>query len=301
MQHTSSFHRKLDWNLFRTFAEIVRAGGVSKAARTTHRQQPALSSALKRFEDHLDVVLCNRGPSGFYLTDHGTAVAEICFEFERQIGLLADRLDEITNGLQIQLRVVLVGNLVSPRLDMAIAQFSRNYPRVELMINVAPCTGIEASILEHEAEIGIAPAESSDPRLIFRTLYREQHVMVCGCPHRLYGTMVSHPDMLAKESFILPGGDEAPPVRAFRGLHGLGKVSAGESLDLNEVKRMVAAGLGIGLLPQEFLRADLDSGRLALLMPPQPELQNDICMIANPASPRFPAVQKFLELVPEEQ
>jgi DNA-binding transcriptional LysR family regulator len=301
LPNSSVFQRKLDWNLFKTFAEIVRAGGVSKAARCTNRQQPALSSALKRFEDHLEVTLCNRGPSGFHLTDQGSAVAEICFEFERQIGLLVERLDEITHGPPIQLRMILVSNLVSSRLDRAIASFSQHYSRAELRISIAPCPDIEGRILEHEAEIGIAPLECCNPRLISRPLYREQNIVVCGRPHALYGKVITEPQELAKEAFILPGTDEPTPVRAYRERYGWGRVSAGESQDLNEVRRLVAAGLGIAVLPQEFLQADLDSGRLARLMPAAPELQDDICLIANPANPRFSAVQKFLALIPEEQ
>jgi LysR family transcriptional regulator, transcriptional activator for bauABCD operon len=301
LRNSVAYHRKLDWNLFKTFAEIVRQGGVTRAARTMHRQQPAVSSALKRFEDHLDVLLCNRGPSGFQLTDHGSAVAEICFEFERQIDLLAARLEEISNGEHIQLRIILVGNLVSPRLDTAIARFSRMYPRAELLINVAPCPDIEMSVLANEAQIGIAPAEAGDGRLVFHPLYREQHVVVCGRLHPLYGKSFATPAELANEAFILPGTDEAAPVRAYRRRHGWGQVSAGESDDLNEVRRMTAVGLGIALLPQDFLQADLESGRLALLMPPQAELQNDICIIVNPLNPRHKAVQNFLTMLPEEQ
>ncbi|MEX1108346.1 MAG: LysR family transcriptional regulator [Dongiaceae bacterium] len=290
--------KNLDWNLLKTFAEIVRSGGVSKAARVMARQQPSVSSALKRLEDHLGVLLCQRGPSGFELTDHGKALAEICFDMERQLQSVPAAFDEIAGELMFQVRLLVVGNLVSPRLDQAIAGFSRRYPRAELLINVASCQVITERIVHHDAEIGVAPVATSAERLQFQFLYREQHVVVCGVLHPLAGRTFDDPAMLASEAFVLPDGDEAEPVRAYRAAHGWGRNLAGQSLDLNEVKRMVVAGLGIALLPREFLAMDIEAGRIWPLMAPTPELQDDIYVITSEANPRYLAVSKFLELMP---
>ena len=289
--------RNLDWNLLRIFAEIVRAGGVSKAARAMSRQQPSVSSALKRLEDHLGVMLCKRGPGGFELTDHGKAMAEICFSMEKLLQSVPATFDEIAGELMYQVRLLVVGNLVSPRLDRAIAQFSRTYPRAELLINVAPLPAIEERLLKQEAEIGVAPVKASQERLDYHFLYREQHVVVCGASHPLAGRTFRKPAELADTAFILPEGDEAEPVRAYREAHGWGRHLAGQSIDLNEVRRLVTAGLGIALLPHEFLAADIEAGRIHLLMKPSPEVQDDVYVIVNPASPRFPAVEKFLDFL----
>jgi DNA-binding transcriptional LysR family regulator len=292
--------RNLDWNLLRTFAEIVRSGGVSKAARAMARQQPSVSSALKRLEDHLGVMLCKRGPSGFELTDHGKAMSEICFSMEKLLQSVPATLDEIAGELMYQVRLLVVGNLVSPRLDHAIALFSRTYPRAELLINVAPLPAIEERILKGDAEIGVAPVRASQERLNYRFLYREQHVVVCGATHPLAGRHFDDPGELAETPFILPEGDEAEPVRAYREVHGWGRNPAGQSIDLNEVRRMVIVGLGIALLPLEFLSSDIEAGRVHLLMEPSPDIQDDIYIISNPASPRYLAVEKFLEFLPPD-
>lgn len=296
----SRFIRNLDWNLLKTFAQIVHSGGVSKAARAMSRQQPSVSGALKRLEDYLGVVLCHRGPSGFDLTDHGKAVAEVCNAIEREILSLPGLFDEIAGELLFQVRFLVVGNLVSPRLDTAIARFSRMYPRAELLINVAPCPEIEDRIIHNEAEIGVAPVNRSDERLAFLFLYREQHIPVCGRDYHLFGKTFANPEELTREPFVLPGIDEAEAVRVYRQKYNWGKNFAGQSLDLNEVKRMVKAGRGIALLPREFLQTEIDAGEIWPLMAPQPELQDDIYLVTNPDNPRSLAVSKFLELLPEE-
>jgi len=295
---STRFLRKLDWNLLKTFAEIVRFGGVSKAARAIYRQQPSVSSALKRLEDHLGVTLCSRGPGGFQLTDHGKALAEVCAKVEQQLLSLPAAFDEISGEFMYEVRLLVVGNLVSKRLDSTIARFSHMYPRAELLINVAPCTEIEDHIMRQDAEIGVAPVANLHPELDYVFLYREQHMPVCGRKHPLYGTTLDDVVRLSEEAFVLPGTDEADQVRNYRQRYSLGTRIAGKSTDLNEVRRMVGAGIGIAVLPTDFMQADIDSGAIWQLIQPQPDLQDDIYIITNPKNTRQLAVSKFLELLP---
>ena len=285
--------------MLRTFAEIVRAGGVSRAARTLSRQQPAVSSALKRLEDHLGVQLCKRGPSGFELTDHGKALAEICFSMEKLLQTVPATFDTIAGELddpgaadrrrQPGFAASRSGDrAVQPRLSARRAADQRGAMHRD--------RGADS---QQEAEIGVAPVKGSLDRLDYHYLYREQHVAVCGAGHPLAGKRFDDPAALADTAFILPEGDEAEPVRTYREAHGWGRTLAGQSLDLNEVRRMVIAGLGIALLPYEFLAADIEAGRIKLLMEPSPEVQDDVYIITNRASPRRLAVEKFLTFLPE--
>jgi DNA-binding transcriptional LysR family regulator len=47
-----NFAARVDWNLLRLFVDIVKAGGIGAAARRLNKQQPTVSAALKRLEDH---------------------------------------------------------------------------------------------------------------------------------------------------------------------------------------------------------------------------------------------------------
>ena len=297
-RQASKFLWNLDWNLLKVFSAIVQFGGVTRAAVAINRQQPSVSGSLKRLEEHLGVILCKRGPGGFGLTDEGIALAQICTNIEGLLSSVPDSLDAISTEVMFQVRLIVVNNLISPRLDNAIAEFSRRYPRAELLINVASCSEIESKVSNDEAEIGVGPVTDLDTSLKLKFLYREQHGIVCASSHPLSGTIVEDPSLLAKESFVLPGTDEAVQVVRYRETYGLGSVVIGESLDLNEVRRMVVAGIGVALLPLEFLADDLSTGRLHLLTP-NAGVQDDIFIISNPASPRAHAISHFLDLIPD--
>src|SRR5271154_2598870 len=81
------FMRRVDWNLFRQFYEIVHSGSLSAAARRLNVQQPSLSAALKRLEGHLGVTLCHRTVRGIDLTPAGKALMKLCEDMVGSIRL----------------------------------------------------------------------------------------------------------------------------------------------------------------------------------------------------------------------
>jgi DNA-binding transcriptional LysR family regulator len=293
----SRFLRNLDWNLLKVFVEIVRSEGVTNAAHAMSRRQPSVSSALKRLEDYLGVVLCQRGPSGFGLTDHGKIIANICQQIEGTLEQIPGQFIDLTKLIDVQIRLTSVGNVISPALDDALAAFCRTYPRAEIIISVASWRDIEAGVLSDEADIGIAPVVECDERLNYSLLYREQNVPLCGVNHRLFGTTVENPETLKQEPFVLLGDGEAAPVARFRETHGWGSNCVAQSLDPNEVRRIVLAGTAIAMLPREFLEPDILAGKLWELMPPPPEAQVDICVITAPSNPRHLTVKVFLDIL----
>lgn len=294
------FVRNMDWNLLKIFHEIVRSGGVTNAANAMSRQQPAVSGALKRLEDYLGKYLCDRGPGGFSLTDHGARLAEIVAEIDSLITSLKTEFDSIDNDLSIQLQIATVGNVVSSRLDCAIREFAAAYPKAELYIRVAPQPEIEDLVLSGEADIGVCPDPRMDSRLEYYFLNTERHQVVCGSKHRLAGRHISDYSALSEEAFIVPGTDEVAIVRDFRHRYGWGKHKAGQSLDIGEVKRLLHAGVGIALLPTDMVQRELADGHFWAVTKPIEGLVDDIYMVANAGANRHFAARRFLELIPPQ-
>ena len=85
-----NFASRVDWNLLRLFVEIVQAGGIGAAARRLNRQQPSVSAALKRLEEHIGTQLLRRTAAGVEATTAGRALLLICedmFESARIVNM----------------------------------------------------------------------------------------------------------------------------------------------------------------------------------------------------------------------
>lgn len=289
------FARGLDWNLLRTFHEIVRADGVSAAARGTRRRQPAISMALNRLEEYTDTILCRRGPGGFELTSDGVLLAEICEDIFGAVSQIPRTFADAAVDVHGRVRVQLISNLADNSIDNALEAFHTAHPNVEIFISVSTWDVIQRSVSRNEVEIGIAPVSLRTPDLHYEVLFQEIYRPYCGRPHPLYGTTVDKPSDLAEYSFILTGADEPDQQARFRQRHGLGRHVAGLSEHLEEARRLTVLGIGLCFLPLAYVSRDVADGNLHPVLQPGDDPKSDIFVISNPKAPAHRARTLMLD------
>lgn len=292
---TSSFHRRVDWNLFRTFHEIVRAGGVTRAAAEITRKQSAVSLALKRLEDHLGVKLCRRGPAGFSLTDEGLIVAETCEVLQAMVSGLPNRIEKRAEQLAGRINIKLIGNIVCERLDTAIGSFHARHPQVQIGIDICTWDVVAGLLLREVSDIGLSPVRHFRADLEYNFLFDEVHRPYCGRGHALFGRTFDHPSELRNEPFVLTGNDEPDELTAFRIAHGLGSRIAGLSDSPEEAMRLAKLGLGICFLPEGLAANAVAQGQLSPLLNFDAAPHLSIYVITNPAAHRRLARDRLVQ------
>ena len=258
----ANLSRNLDWNLLKTFHEIVQSAGISRASRSLGRKQPAVSLALKRLEAQLGVTLCVRGPSGFELTDEGQLVADICNSLNGLVQQVPQKLSNMSEQVAGRVSLQVISSLVCDKLDSAISRFHGSHPRAEIVIDITTWESVAGALLREEIDIGVAPAQMLRSDLRYDFLFEEVHRPYVGRSHALFGKSFTDPATLADEAFILTGADEPDLLTAFRMRHGLGRLVAGFSEHLDEAKRLTILGVGICFLPVGFAEPDVKDGRL---------------------------------------
>jgi len=65
------YKRNINLNLYKTFYDVALYGNISLAAKKTYTSQPAISKAIKKLEEELNVPLFYRTVSGMELTSYG--------------------------------------------------------------------------------------------------------------------------------------------------------------------------------------------------------------------------------------
>lgn len=243
------FIRQIDWNLFGQFFAIVQAGSLSAAARQLNLQQPSLSAALKRLEDHLGVVLCHRGARGIKLTPAGKALLKLCGEMVESVRMVPHLTSQAAGRVEGVLSIRLISNVVSVEFNDALASFHSRHPNVEIKLDVSPWRAVFEALSQGKCEIGVT--YDSGPRSDFQyePLFRETQQLYCGASHHLYGQQLREPAIIGGEPFILTNEDEPEELQRFRMRFNLGTASAGQAQDLHEASRLIELGIGIGFLP----------------------------------------------------
>jgi DNA-binding transcriptional LysR family regulator len=288
------FIRRVDWNLFRQFYEIVQSGSLSGAARRLNLHQPSLSAALKRLEEHLGVTLCRRTAQGIELTAAGKALMGLATEMTETVRLAPHLTSQAASNVEGSLSLKTISNIICPELDEALGSFHRRHPNVEITLSVAPWRATLEACSSGACDIGVTYDSGPRPQFQYEPLFRETQQLYCGRSHPLFGQQVRDPAILAKERFILTHEDEPEDLERFRRRYGLGLNASGHAEDLHEVSRLIELGVGIGFLPT-IVAEPKKKGRLwpilsELLLP-----SYFIYLVAPPASRISTPAQLFLD------
>ena len=302
--YSDKFITNLDWNLLRTFVVIVEVGGITAAATRLLRRQPTVSAALGRLESQIGSRLIERGGGTFRLTAVGRELYRECSDIYSTISRLEDMTRAAATELTGNIKILLASHVVTPILDGVLRDFHRQYPKVTFEINVETSRAVARGVLDKSAAVGICLLHKRLAKLDYELIYREYFGFFCGPPHPLFGKRNLTVDDLRGRSgvsFETDSMDDAlRPVALFRRDNDLDHNIVGRSAHLEEVRRMIVCGLGIGPLPIHVVRQDLEAGTLWRLPPNADPPVVDIHLVTNPNSRMTRAETEFLRILRQE-
>ena len=287
---------RLDWNLLRTFRVIGQELSISRAAARLHLTQPAVSQALKRLEEQLGrQLIARRGPR-FVLTEVGEQLFALAGEVYGQMSQIGGLLEHPADEVVGKVRLLMISRIVNERLDEFLAGFHRQHPRVELQIDVMRSSDIVAALQEKTATAGLSLNRKAQTRLEQRLFQRQRYAFFCGRHHGLFGCQEGD---LQKENFVSFSSDQIggmlSPLTIFRDQQGFSGRIVASSPSLEEVRRLVIAGFGIGCLPEHVVADDVTAGLLWKLPPHEGIADVDIHLLWNRDQRMSRAESVFIE------
>lgn len=263
--------RELDWNLLRTFVVLADSRSITEAAQRLRLKQPSVSAALQRLEDRIGRRLVNRSPGHFALTDAGRLLYREAVEINGSVLRLSTLMRELTDEVQGLIKIELASHVICPLFDRALADFHRAHPRARLSIEVRSSADAIAEVMAKRASFAVCLVRDHNPKLEYRRLYREYFGLFCGPEHPLFGRddltladLAGHGSVSFETDRLQ---DVLRPVTLMRAQADLGQRITGISTHLEEVRRMIIAGLGIGPLPVHVAARDVRDGLLWQLPP----------------------------------
>lgn len=291
--------RELDWNLLRTFVAIVQEGGITPAANRLLLKQPTVSNALKRLEDRLQKRLIDRGPGHFQLTDAGEALFQDAVEIHGSISRLTVTIPGMTEAVRGHIRIGMASHVVFPPYDHVLQTFSRAHPSVTYDVSVDTSLKVASMVLEKKASFGIGLVYEQHPKLDYHPLYTQQFGFFCGPEHRFFGRQDLTLEDLAGEPSVSFSTDQLNdalrPVALLRAQIKLDDTIRATSAHLEEVRRLINAGVGIGPLPVHVVERDVAQGLLWRLPPFEAPPKIEIYLVTNPTTRLNRAEAGFLD------
>ncbi len=248
------------------FFEAVRLGSVRAAADALDVAPSAVSRHIALLEQELNAPLMERHRRGVKPTDAGERVLEYYRQRLTQQEILIDSLQAL-RGLQSGSITLSVGEGFIEGLADVLSQFSDQYPRIEILINVCGSNEVIRQVVEDESHIGLVFNPANDPK-IRAHVRRRQPVRVV--------VNAAHPLAQSKNPIPLAGLDEfrlaLPNVSyGIRQILTLAEHQLGVSLiptvtcsTIAMLKRYAMKG-GVTLLPQFVVVDEIAQGKLVAL------------------------------------
>lgn len=276
----------LDWNLLRSFVVIAEVKSITRAAERLNLKQPSVSNALRRLEDRIGQRLVERDATHFELTEVGKLLYEQSIEVFGAISQLPQLVRGVGDDVTGHVTISVASHIVSPIFDRALGLFHEQHPRATLTINVSASTEVARLVREKRASFGLGLVSNRDPALDYTMVYREFFGFFCGPRHRMFGQsgltladLKGEPSVSFQTDHI---ADALRPVALLRSEARLSPDVVGTSSSLEEVRRMIITGLGIGPLPLHVARREIDDGLLWRLPPYDNPPAIDVFLIHNP-------------------
>ena len=251
----------MDFDLtdLRLFAAVAREGNLTRAAQVQHLSLAAASARVKALEQQAGVPLLEREARGVRLRPAGEAFLHHVRAVLREAQALRDELDEYGAGLRGHVRVFANTTAVTDFLPEILPGFFQAHPGVNIDLREKSSTEIAAGVLEGRADVGIVAGEV-DTRGLRAIHFSTDHlVLVVPRGHALARRKrVAFADTLGEDAVGMHGGST---LQAF-----LSHVTEemGRTLKLriqvygfDAMCRMIAAGVGIGVVPESAARRSI--------------------------------------------
>jgi LysR family transcriptional regulator, transcription activator of glutamate synthase operon len=270
----------------------------TRAAEREHIAQPALSQQIQKLEQELGIPLVERTTRRVQITDAGNLLVARARRILTELESARQELDRV-RGIQTGHVVVGAMNTMGPvDITLVLGRFHQLHPRVELVVRESNSDELAEMLRVDALDLAfLSVTERVESHgLALHQILMEELIVVLPIDHPLAGQDEIRMVELSREDFI--SYREGARLREL--LDGAGAEAGFEPriiLESNEsrrIRRLVARGLGIAILPRSHAVGTSDAIATARLV--EPSLARDITIAWRAGRRLPPAVAEFLSL-----
>ena len=285
----------------RLLAQAVELGGLAAAARASRQSKASVTRQLQRLEAAAGQRLLHRGAGRFALTEEGRELLSKVLEPVATIEDALNRLVDVSRALEGRLRVAAPVTFGRAVIAPLISGFMTRHPAVTMELELS---SRRVDLLADEADVAIRVGDPGSDQLAARRLARDR-VLLCAAPGYLRSRPplrtlrdLAHHDLLDFRPALANGGTELfdaagkpQRIRAAR--------LALWSNDPEVLATAALQGVGIAVVPDTFVRDDIEAGRLLEVVPGAGLPAQDINALYIPGRRHSPKVRAFLDYLVE--
>ncbi len=289
---------------------MVELGSFTKAADAVFLAQASVSERISALENMVGAKLLDRLGRQVVPTKAGNLLYKHAIRILDMKRTASLEMQDFLGMKQGQIHMggsTIPGEYILPGI---IGRFQGKYPLISVLVDIADTNKIQKKVLEGELELGIVGSKSSDRKLLYQELWKDELVLAVPAEHRWAGKSEVSLQDISKEPFILRevGSGTLKIMEEYlkkSGLEGIGSLDIVACLGTSTaVKEGIKAGLGVSILSLRALNTELKTGILKALKVKNLSMSRDFYLIRDKrriASPLCQAMLDFLLTTSKEQ
>ena len=247
----------ISYDYYRIFYYIAKYGSISQASHLLLNSQPNLTRAIRNLESQLGCVLFSRSSRGMRLTPEGERLyRHVRIAFEHIEAAQA----ELTQSTSLQSGTVYIAaNESALRCELLpiLKQFRLRYSGVHIHISSHSTQQAITALRDGTADLAVVTTPTVRSSQLVET-YLRSYRSVAVCPPEftaLTGRPVTPAELLQYPVIALgPDTKSFEFYSEFFGRFGLAFQPVIEPFTADEILPMVEANLGVGFVPEEFIK-----------------------------------------------
>lgn len=280
----------------------VEEGGIHKAADRVSRTQPAVSMALRKLEAEIGAPLFDRSQRNHYTL---TEVGETLYAYAKRLldlrGEALSALKELNHLERGHLRVGANESVSQYLLPKLTREFHQQYPKIEIEVRQRLSTMLLEEIKQRHLDCAILSFLPHDSAFEATPVVRDELVLIASPQHRLASRQRIRIRDLGAESLIAhqvrsPSRDKV--AEAFRRSHTAPNV-AQETASLEEIKRLIAANVGVGFVPLSCAQEEVERRELVVISVADFHHERTLWAVRRRTNAHSRAAQAFLQVIVE--
>jgi LysR family hydrogen peroxide-inducible transcriptional activator len=276
-----------------------------RAADACHVSQPTLSTQIRKLEDELGVALVERAPRQVMLTPAGTDIVERARRVLAEVAQMRETARRTTDPEAGSVRLGMFPTLGPYLLPHVVPTLRTRFPRLELLLVEEKTEALLAMLRAGRLDAAVLALPLHDEGLHCEPLFAEPFVLAVPAGHPLANRRELTLSALAHEHLLLLEDGHCLRDQALEvcTLAGAGEKEGFRATSLETLRQMVAAGVGITLLPVLAVKPPVPPSPAMRLVPFRDPPKRRLALVwrrSSAMSAFLGQVAKLLRALPRE-
>lgn len=244
---------------------IAETGTFTAGALRVHVTQAAISMQIRQLESEIGARVFVRAPRHVILTEAGEQLLRRARHILREHDAALDEIAELAGAERGRLRIGSASAMVlTEQLPSILKELRKQHPAAEISVTSGTSEVLVDQILAGEVDIAFVSLPVDVRGIKTERLSEDQLVAIASPRHRLAKQRTIDAYTLAGERLILGerGGNTRRLIDQFFAQAGVTLRVAMELSRQQAIKRMVEEDMGVGIVPLQSVKEEVEKGRL---------------------------------------